>query len=291
MSYDYDLTTPAVELATVAATRSVAARLHLLDHALVVGELADTLRMLTAVLCSEAVQLRDNYRDRAGVDGAELLRVTNRAAKAVNVSAGALDDAASALHRHTVRIWDSGTRLRGRYPANGVLRAAEQLHRAVSAANGIVQTQVGAAIAGAAKDHAEVLADVGRTCKELEGAVTSMAGWVEESARESGRILGDRPLTQAAPKLGDMVRAAAAPLRGARRIVTNLSGFDFDGYHVVHIVERTFAGYWADRVWGRIPRTLCGESLEGDPDEPILQPGPGVQECPRCLAIGLSGPL
>ncbi|MFE3229853.1 hypothetical protein [Nocardia sp. NPDC059228] len=54
-----------------------------------------------------------------------------------------------------------------------------------------------------------------------------------------------------------------------------------EGY--LHIV-----GWWEHLTAGvlrwRIPRALCGQSLEGDPDRP--DPTPDTPLCPACLARG-----
>lgn len=49
----------------------------------------------------------------------------------------------------------------------------------------------------------------------------------------------------------------------------------------VHIVG--FVRHWLDRLKLKIPRALCGVSLEGDPDKP--DPGPDAPLCPDCVAL------
>lgn len=49
----------------------------------------------------------------------------------------------------------------------------------------------------------------------------------------------------------------------------------------VHIVG--FVQHWLDRLQLKIPRALCGVSLEGDPGKP--GPGPDAPVCPDCAAL------
>lgn len=51
--------------------------------------------------------------------------------------------------------------------------------------------------------------------------------------------------------------------------------------HVSHIVGSV--QHWLDRLGIKIPRALCGVSLEGDPDRP--DPGMDAPTCRRCAEI------
>ena len=57
------------------------------------------------------------------------------------------------------------------------------------------------------------------------------------------------------------------------------------GDEYVHIVGHI--QHWLDRLGLKIPRALCGVSLDGDPDRP--DPGFNAPACPACADIKRRG--
>lgn len=55
----------------------------------------------------------------------------------------------------------------------------------------------------------------------------------------------------------------------------------FDDDDCIHIVD-FWQSIWVDFILRRIPRALCGASLEGDPDRP--EPGANAPICLACIA-------